>query len=83
MHRPDFIDFVIRNLRSNIALYLMLPDGKGKEARRLCLNDTPLMEAANRSPAEVGMMLEKLVQLLASHAAPPHEMIYRGHDVST
>jgi hypothetical protein len=83
VRRPDFIDFVIRNLRSNIALYLMLPDGKGKEARRLSLNDAPLLEAASRSPVEVGVMLEQLVQLLASHPAPPHEMIYRGHDVST
>ena len=83
VRRPDFIDFVIRNLRSNIALYLMLPGAKGMQASRLSLNNAPLMEAASRSPTETGLVLEALLQRLISHPAPAHGMEYHGHDVST
>ena len=82
VRRPDFVDFVTRNLRSNIALYLMLPGGKGMQSSRLSLNNPALMEAI-RSPAETAAVLELLVKRLASQPFVPHVLEYRGHDVST
>jgi hypothetical protein len=83
VRQPAFIDFVIRNLSNNIALYLMLPGPKGMQSPRVSLNNPSMMEAAARSPADVGALLEGLVARLAAHPFTPHAMEYRGRDVST
>lgn len=83
VRQPDFLDFVIRNLRANIALYLMLPGPKGMQSPRVSLNNPAMMEAAARSPAEMADILVGLVGKLAAHAPSPHAMEYRGRDVST
>lgn len=83
IRKPTFIDFVIRNLGNKIAVTLMLPGAKGMQSPRLSLNNPLMMEAAARSHAEVGEVLEGLVQRLLAHPATPHAMNYRGHDVST
>jgi hypothetical protein len=83
VRRPDFIAFVIRNLRANIAVHLMLPGPKGMHSARLSLNNPAMMEAAAGSAADTGAVLELLVQRLASLPFTPHALDYRGNNVST
>jgi hypothetical protein len=82
VRRPDFIDFVIRNLRNHIALTLMLPGPRGMQSARLSLNN-PAMTEAMGSQAETAAVLELLVKRLESQPLVAHGMEYRGHDVRT
>jgi hypothetical protein len=83
VRRPDFIDFVVKNVRSDVALYLMLPRGKGMLSARLPLNNPPIMAAAAMSRADVRIVLEMLLKRLVAHPTTPYAMENRGHDVST
>jgi len=83
VRRPDFIDFVVKNVRSDVALYLMLPGGKGMLSSRLPLNNPPIMAAAAQSRADVRIVLEMLLKRLAAHPTTPYAMENSGHDVST
>jgi hypothetical protein len=83
IRRPDFIDFVITNVRRNVALYLMLPGGRGMLSARLQLNNPPIMEAAAKSRTEVKTVLEMLLKRLQAHPVTPYVMEHHGHDVST
>jgi len=83
VRRPDFIDFVIKNVRSDVALYLMLPKGKGMLSARLPLNNPPIKEAAARSRADVKNVLELLLKRLVDFGTAPYAMENNGHDVST
>jgi hypothetical protein len=67
IRRPDFIDFVIKNVRGNVALYLVLPGAKGMLSARLPLNNPPIMEAAAKSRTDVKIVLELLLKRLVAH----------------
>ena len=83
VRRQDFLDFVIRNVRNNVSVYLGLPGPIGKQTARLSLNNAPLIEAAARSRAEVKTVLEALLKRLAAHHFVSYEMENSGNDVST
>jgi hypothetical protein len=83
LRQPRFIDFVTRNVSSNIPLYLGLPGPKGKQAAKLPLNTREVMEATRRSRAEVRTVLEKTLRRLVEHDFIPHVMEHGGHDMST
>jgi hypothetical protein len=83
IRRPDFIDFVIRNVRNNVALYLMLPGARGDKSARLQLNNAPIMEAAARSRGDVKTVLELLLKKLQAFPPTPNVMQHSGQDVST
>ena len=82
IRRPDFLDFVIRNVRNKVALYLMLPGAPGMKSARLHLND-PLQEAASRARAEVKAVLELSLKMHQALPPQPHVMEHDGHDFST
>jgi hypothetical protein len=83
IRRPDFIDFVIKNVRGNVAVYLMLPKGRGMLSARLQLNNPPVMEAAAKSRGDVKIVLEMLLKRLMAHPSTSYAMENHGHDVST
>jgi len=83
VRRLDFIDFVIKNVRRNVALYLMLPGARGMLSARLQLNIPPIIEAAAKSRTDVKIVLEMLLKRLAVHPVAPYVMENRGHDVSS
>ena len=83
VRRPEFLDFVARSVRNNIALYLLLPAGPGMRSARLPLNNPLLKEAAAKSRAEVKTVLELILKTLAAHPAEPYLMRHDGHDVSS
>ena len=72
IRQSDFLDFVIRNVRNKIALYLMLPGAKDMKSARLPLND-PLQDAASRSRADVKAVLE--LSLKMHQALPPQPFL--------
>ena len=82
IRRTDFLDFVIRKLRSRVALYLMLPGGKGMKSARLQLN-APLMESHARSRSEVKEMLELSLKTHQALPPEPHVMEHGGQDFGT
>jgi hypothetical protein len=83
IRRADFIDFVIRNVRNNVALHLMLPGARGDKAARLQLNNPPIMEAAAKSRGDVKTVLEKSLKKLQAFASTPNVMQHAGQDFST
>ena len=83
VRRPDFLDFVAKSIRNNIALYLMLPTGPGMQSARMSLNNPRLTAAATKSRAEVKAVLEQMLKMMAAYQAAPHPMKHHGHDVST
>ena len=83
IRRPDFLDFVAKSLRNNIALYLMLSAGPGMQSARLLLNIPPLLQAAAKSRAEMKTVLEAMLKILVAHPAQPYVMHFDGHDIST
>lgn len=83
VRRPDFIDFVVKRVRNDVAVYLMLPGPKGMLSARLQLNNPPIMEAAAKSRADVRIVLEMLLKRLVAHPTTPYVMENSGHDVST
>lgn len=83
VRRPDFLDFVAKSVRNNIALYLMLSPGPGMQSGRVLLNVFPMMEAAKKSRGEVKTVLEAMLKILMAHPAQPYVMHYEGHDIST
>lgn len=82
VRKPDFIDFVVKNIRRRVALYLVLPAGRGMLAPRLPLNIRPVMEAAAKSPFEVGRALEATLKQLMAHPTTAYVMKNRGNDFS-
>jgi hypothetical protein len=83
VRQPDFIDFVIKNVRSNVALYLMLPGAPGTHSARLALNNPLVADAAGKSRAEVKAVLEMMLKRLAAHPVPPYVMENSGNDLGT
>ena len=83
IRRPDFLDFVAKSLRNNIALYLMLSAGPGMQSARFLLNIPPLLQAAAKSRAEMKTVLEAMLKILVAHPAQPYVMHFDGHDIST
>jgi hypothetical protein len=83
VRRPDVIDFIARNIRSKIAIFLGIPGPKGKQAATLLLNTKEMFEAAGHSRAEVREILEKILRRLAAHNFIPYVMENSGHDVSS
>jgi len=79
IRRPDFLDFVIRNVHST-ALYLMLPGGKNMKPARLQLN--PSLAAA-RSRSDAKAVLELSLKTHRTLPADPYVMEHGGQDVST
>ena len=79
IRRPDFLDFVIRNIR-NTALYLMLPGGKAMKPARLQLN--PLLAAA-RARSDVKAALEMSLKTHQALPPQPYGMENSGHDFSS
>jgi hypothetical protein len=83
IRRPDFIDFVAKSLRNNVAIYLMLSPGPGMQSARMLLNVPLLVQAAGKSRAEMKAVLEEVLKILVAHPAQPYVMDYSGHDMST
>jgi len=83
VRRPDFIDFVVKNVRNNVAVYLGLPGPTGRQTARVLLNNPPLLDAASRSRANVKTVLEALLKRLAAHQFVPYVMENSGHDVGS
>ena len=81
VRRPDFIDFVINNIRNHVALYLTLPGPRGMQASRLSLNPF-LLQAISRSRAEVGTALEAALDLLQKNPTMPNIIRHSGNDFS-
>ena len=79
IRRPDFLDFIIRNVHST-ALYLMLPGGKNMKPARLQLN--PSLAAA-RSRSDAKAVLELSLKTHRTLPADPYVMEHGGQDVST
>jgi hypothetical protein len=79
VRRPDFLDFVIRNVR-NTALYLMLPGGKAMKPARLQLNSSL---AAARSRGDAKAVLEQSLKTHRTLPAQLYVMENSGQDVST
>ena len=82
IRRPDFIDFVIRNVRT-VALYLMLPGSGGVMVRRRQLNTPPILEAAAKSRADMKTALEMALKQLQAFPTEVHVMENTGHDFGT
>ena len=83
LRQPEFIDFVARSIRSNVALFLGVPGPKGYQAARLPLNTNPIIEAANQSRAELRRALENVLKRLQGHTFIPYVMENSGQDAST
>jgi hypothetical protein len=83
IRRPDVIDFIARNIRSKIAIFLGIPGPPGKQAATLQLNTKEMFEAAAHSRAEVKEALEKILRRLAAHNFIPYVVENSGHDVSS
>lgn len=83
IRRPDFIDFIARNLRNNVAIYLMLSAGPGMQSARMLLNVPLLVQAAGKSRGEMKKALEEALKILVAHPAQRYVMNYSGHDMST
>ena len=83
IRQPEFIDFVARNVRSKVALFLGIPGPKGKQAARLSLNNSEVVAAANQSRAELKLSLEKILKRLQGHTFIPYAMENSGQDAST
>ena len=81
VRRHDFIDFVTRNVRKNIAVYLNIPGPKGRQSARLPVNNQ--LNLGSHTRTEVRAVLEKILKRLTAHNFMPCEMEYSGHDVST
>jgi hypothetical protein len=82
VRRPDFMDFVARNVLG-IALYLMLPGPKGATFARVSLNTPPVIEASTRARSELRLVLEGLLKRLIQYPVIPYVMENSGADVST
>jgi hypothetical protein len=80
IRRPDFLDFVLRHVRSNVALYLMLPGGKAMKSARLPLNAAL---AAARSRGDVKSVLEQSLKAHQGLPPQPHVMEHGGCDFGT
>jgi hypothetical protein len=80
IRRSDFLDFVIRNVRNNIALYLMLPGGKAMKPARLQLNSS-LTGARSRSDAKA--LLELSLKTHRALPSEPYMMENGGHNFGT
>ena len=75
--------FVVRNVRKQVALYLVLP-GRTARCPRACRSTNPLIiEAAAKSRADVKIVLEMLLKRLEARPRPPYVMENSGNDVST
>ncbi len=83
IRQPDFIDFVARNVRSKVALFLGIPGPKGKQAARLPLNNSEVVEAATQSRAELRTAMEKILKRLQGHTFISYQMENSGQDTST
>jgi hypothetical protein len=79
--RPDFLDFVLRNVR-NTALYLMLPGGKAMKPARLQLNPL-LLEAVARTRSDVKAVLETSLKTHRAIPPEPYVMETSGANFST
>lgn len=80
IRRPDFLDFVIQNVRSKVALYLMLPGGERMKSARLHLN--PALAGA-RSRSGVKAVLEQSLKTHQALPPAPYLMENSGRDFST
>ncbi len=80
IRRPDFLDFVLHNIRNKVALYLMLPGGERMKSARLQLN--PALAGA-RSRSDVKTVLEQSLKTHQALPPEPYVMEYSGQDFST
>jgi hypothetical protein len=83
LRQHDFLDFVIRNLNNNFALFLGLPGPRGKQCAHLPLNTREICEAARRSRSDTRLALEKILKRLTAHDYIPQILEFSGNDVST
>jgi len=80
VRRHDFQEFVARNVRNNVFLFLGLPGPRGMQCVRLPLNTQYILDAAAQSRNAVRSALEKVLKRLSAHAFKPHAMEHAGHD---
>ena len=82
VREPGFLDFIARCVAGNMMVSLGLPGPHGKQSAQLPLNTKPMMEAAQRSRAEVRLLLEKILKRLSGHDFIPYVMENHGQDFS-